>query len=244
LKNILLIVRWLLGIIICFFSIGGVASGAIGIASFILIIGLLFLPPVTNKLFIKKQKEHSSNEDESNSEREKNAIKYDPKIIHRESLQILESLHVLSTTKNHDTLVGRYEFISTMYGDIIKASKQKRFLSDIQVAIDDYKLRYYDRILDDHEIQLLVEPDYEKLTEYYSYCLFHSFNSFYSEQKEQIENLKRDDAKLRRKEKIIEVGNKTLTEFGINGSDNDRYRALLNSLKELIDRLKSSSKYF
>ena len=64
---------------------------------------------------------------------------------------------------------------------------------------------YYDRVLKDFELKLLVKPDHKDLCDYYSECLFNCFNGFYKEQIEQIETLKKDDAKQRRKEKIIEL---------------------------------------
>ncbi len=166
-------------------------------------------------------------------------FKYVPMQIQRQGLQLLESINILSTTKNLDTLIGRYDFVLKMYDDFVKASYNKRYISDIQVAIDQYKSMYYDRILKGYELQLLVQPDQGILKDYYSECLFNCFNGFYKEQMEQIENLKRDSAKQRRKEKIIETADKTISEFEKNGSENDRFKPVLNSLREIIDSLDS-----
>jgi TM2 domain-containing membrane protein YozV len=181
-------------------------------------------------LFKEKQKQR---------EAEIRNFKYVPMQIQRQGLQLLESINILNTTKNLDTLIGRYDFVSKMYDDFVKASHNKRYISDIQVAIDQYKTMYYDRILKDYELQLLVQPDHDNLTDYYSECLFNCFNGFYKEQIEQIENLKRDDAKQRRKEKVVEIADKTISEFYKNGSDNDRFKPMLNSLREIIDNLDS-----
>lgn len=181
-------------------------------------------------LFKEKQKQR---------EAEIRNFNYVPMQIQRQSLQLLESVNVLNTTKNLDTLIGRYDFVSKIYDDFVKASHNKRYISDIQVAIDQYKSMYYDRILKDYELQLLAQPDHEILTDYYSDCLFNCFNGFYKEQLEQIENLKRADAKRRRKEKIVEIADKTISEFDKNGSDNDRFKTKLNSLRDIIDNLDS-----
>lgn len=181
-------------------------------------------------LFKEKQKQR---------EAEIRNFNYVPMQIQRQGLQLLESINILNTTKNLDTLIGRHDFVSKMYDDFVKASHNKRYISDIQVAIDQYKSMYYDRILKDYELQLLVRPDHENLTDYYSDCLFNCFNGFYKEQIEQIENLKRDDAKQRRKEKVVEIADETISEFQKNGSDNDRFKPLLNSLREIIDNLDS-----
>jgi TM2 domain-containing membrane protein YozV len=164
---------------------------------------------------------------------------YVPMQIQRQGVQLLECINILNSTKSLDTVVGRYVFISKIYDDFIKSSHNKRYISDIQVAIDQYKSMYYDRMLKDYELQLLVQPDHENLTDYYSDCLFSCFNGFYKEQIHQIENLKRDDAKQRRKEKVVEIAYKTISEFDKNGSDNDRFKPLLKSLREIIDNLDS-----
>lgn len=278
-KIIWIIIRWIIGVVFCIASIGGFASGDIGLASLVLAIGLLFLPPVSKALFkkksiqntqIKKSKEKLTDnlvnvtsrkvnrnttemtidlneenlialfkEKQKQREAEIRNFKYVPVQIQSQGLQLLESINILNTTKNLDTLIGRYEFVSKMYDDFVKASHNKRYISDIQIAIDQYKSMYYDRILKDYELQLLVKPDNENLTDYYSDCLFKCFNEFYKEQMEQIENLKRDDAKQRRKEKVIEIADNTISEFDKNGSDKDRFKPLLNSLREIIDNLDS-----
>ena len=162
---------------------------------------------------------------------------YSPMQIQRQGLQILESLSILNSTKNLDTLVGRYEFITKMYDDFIKASYNKRYTSDIQTSIDQYKSMYYDRILNDFELGLLVQPNEENLKDYYSQCLFSSFNKFYNEQLDQIETLKKEDAKERRTKKIIEIGNLTIEEFDKNGSTNEKFRNQINDIRNIIEKL-------
>lgn len=181
-------------------------------------------------LFKEKQKQR---------EAEIRNFNYVPMQIQHQGLQLLESINILNTTKNLDTLIGRYEFVSKMYDDFVKASHNKRYVSDIQEAIDQYKLMYYDKILKDYELQLLVQPDHDNLTDYYSDCLFNCFNGFFKEQMEQIEKLKRDDAKQGRKEEVVEIADMTISEFDKNGSDNDRFKPMLNSLREIIDNLDS-----
>lgn len=166
---------------------------------------------------------------------------YNHSQIQRQGVQLLESLNILNTTKNLDTLKGRFEFIHKMYDDFIKASHNKRYITDIQIAIDQYKTMYYDKILKDFELQLLVKPEHEKLIDYYSLCLFNSFNSFANEQEQQIDLLKKEDAKNKRKEKILEIGNETIFEFDANGSEKEEFKSHLSLLKERLEKYKRSS---
>jgi len=155
--------------------------------------------------------------------------------IQRQGIQLLESLNILHTTKNIDTLKSRYEFIQKMYDDFIEASYKKRYISDIQVAVDEYKTMYYDKIINDFELKLLVKPENENLTDYYSECLYNCFNQFVEEQEYQIANLKREDAKKRRKGKIVSVANEIIAEFDKNGSDKEKYKKYIKTIQDKRD---------
>ncbi len=168
-------------------------------------------------------------------EQEIKNFNYQPIQIQRQGIQLLESLNILHTTKNIDTLKSRYDFIQKMYDDFIKASHKKRYISDIQVAVDEYKTMYYDKIINDFELKLLVKPENENLTDYYSECLYNCFNQFVEEQEYQISNLKREDARKRRKGKIVSIANEIITEFDKNGSDKEKYRKYIKAIQDKRD---------
>lgn len=263
------VIRWIFGLFFCMVSIVGLASGDIIIALFVLTIGLLFLPPVTKALFRNNKKEtinhvSVSNCDEnnniktSNNQNEENLailftkkinqreaeiknLNYDPIQIQRQGIQLLESINILNSTKNHDTLIGRYDFIIKIYDDFVKASYNKRYIADIQLAIDQYKTMYYDKTLNEYELQLLIKPNTGNLKLYYCECIFNCFNGFYKEQIDQLENLKKEDAKQRRKDKIIEIGNKTIYQFDINGSNNEQFKQEIQTIKDIINELSISN---
>jgi len=162
---------------------------------------------------------------------------YNPVQIQRQGIQLLESLNILNTTMNLDTLIGRFEFINKMYDEFIKASYNKRYISDIQLAIDQYKIMYYDKIINDFELNLIVKPNQKKLNEYNTICLFNCFNSFYDNQMLQIEDLKKDDAKIRRKEKIIEIGNQTIYELDRSDLEKNKLKIYIDSIKIKLQSL-------
>lgn len=173
-------------------------------------------------------------------EQEIKNFNYQPFQIQRQGIQLLESLNILHTTKNIDTLKSRYEFIQKMYNDFIKASYKKRYISDIQIAVDEYKTMYYDKIINDFELKLLVKPNNENLTDYYSECLYNCFNQFVEEQEYQIANLKREDAKKRRKGKIVSVANEIISEFDKNGSDKEKYKKYIKAIQDKRDAFNNS----
>jgi hypothetical protein len=162
-------------------------------------------------------------------------IAYEPTQIQRQGLQILESIHILSTTKNIDTLKGRFEFILGLYDHFIQASHHKRFVSDVQVSIDQYKTTYYERIPDDYELNLLLKPDKENLKQFYARCVMHCFTKFQEEQEKQIESLKRRDAIERRINKVIQVADeaqKELLQHEIQNGSNNEYIEEISKISE------------
>jgi hypothetical protein len=175
------------------------------------------------------------NEKKKERENEIRNFNYQPIQVQRQGIQILESLNILNTTKNIDTLKSRFDFILKMYDNFIKASYNKRYISDIQIAVDEYKTMYYDKIINDFELKLLVKPENENLTDYYSECLFNCFNQFVKEQEIQIESLKRADARKRRKEKIVNISNEIIAEFDKNGSDKEKFRNYIKIIQEKRD---------
>jgi len=170
-------------------------------------------------------------------------IQYEPEQIQRQGFQILESLHILSTTKNIDTLKGRFEFILQLYDHFIQASHNKRFISDVQVSIDQYKTTYYERIPDEYELNLLLKPDKEHLKQFYAKCVMHCLTKFQEEQEKQIESLKRRDAKERRINKIIQVADEAQKELlqheSQNGSNNEYVEEISRIREAYKERLES-----
>lgn len=177
---------------------------------------------------LKKAKEIAS------SKRTSIDINYEPQIIQRQGVQILESLHILSNTKNIDTLKGRFEFIEKIYDNFIDASNNKRFVSDIQHSIDEYKTTYYERIPTESEISLLIKPDKEKLRKFYIESIFNCFKRYQEEQENQIESLKRQDAKNRRIKKILSIAKEAKEEMIDKSTDKENIDDFLNEIEEII----------
>lgn len=166
--------------------------------------------------------------------------------IQRQGIQLLESVNIMNSTKNLDTLKSRYEFLTKFYDDFVKASHNSRYISDIQKAIDEYKTMYYDKILKDFEIALLLKPDNETIVKYYLECLRNCFVQFYKEQCSQIETLKRQDAKEKRLEKIIDIADETSSEMTthcISCEKFDLYNSEIETIRQntFNDRYKNNS---
>ncbi len=130
---------------------------------------------------------------------------YLPQNIQRTGLQALETINIIGTSKAIDTIKGRYEFLLKIIDTLKRGQNNSRYLSDIQKSIDQYKSMYYDRVPQDYELAILLKPTNFDLIDFYCKALFSAFKRNYEEHQEEIKLLKRDDAKLRRKEKIKEI---------------------------------------
>jgi len=174
-------------------------------------------------------------EQEEKRDREIASFRYDPSDIQRRGLQLLESSSILNTTKNVDTLKGRMEFIETLYDDLVKASHNKRFATDAQRSIDQYKSMYYDKVLDQVEIALLLKPSHELLNSYYVTCIMNCFHLFHQEQRSQIAGLKRPEAIQKRLEKIMDVVQEASYELTSKGTGSVHFEKYYKELESIND---------
>lgn len=157
--------------------------------------------------------------------------------IQLEGVQLLESFRILSSTINVDTLIGRYDVILDRYLYFIKASTSPRYSTDIQSAIDRFKTVHYEQIPTELDLFLLLKPNLDILTDFFTTSLLNCFDGFLTHQVNQIANLKQDTAKKNRYKKIMTVANLTLRELETRGSKKDKYIVVINKLKTQISEL-------
>ena len=73
-------------------------------------------------------------------------------------LQVLETVHIFATTKNFDTLKGRYELLLERIATLRNAESNRLYSTDINTSIETYKSMYYDRPLQDIELSAVLNP--------------------------------------------------------------------------------------
>lgn len=128
------------------------------------------------------------------------------KNIRSTSYQILESLDIISNTKSIDTLCGRYDFILKIYDFLIENINHSTSIQNIQNAIDEFKTNYYDRVITEEYINLIIKPNHDALKLYISKSIFECFKNFEDNQSKEIQNLKMKSAIGKRIEHIIKIG--------------------------------------
>lgn len=137
-------------------------------------------------------------------ERIKN-FQYTPQQVIGTVFQALESICIMDTTKNFDTLKGRSEFVKEKLDFLKLASHNKRYITDVQAGLDQYKTMYYDKVPTEQQIAALLKPNDFDFAEFHCQCILKSFQKFYDEQTKQISSLKKADAIKNRRDKIMDI---------------------------------------
>jgi hypothetical protein len=118
--------------------------------------------------------------------------------------QILESTYIISTSNIVDTVVSRYSFILRPVIELSGERSSERYLSDVQPGIDSYRKLYYDRILTEEQMAIIVQPSLQLLQEYYMKAVLKLLDSFLFEQEKVLMSLKKRDAIIKRLEFMYE----------------------------------------
>lgn len=166
---------------------------------------------------------------------------YLPQNIQRTGLQVLETIHIIGTSKAIDTIKGRYDFLLQIIGTLQRGQSNSRYLSDIQKSIDTYKSMYYDRVAQDYELALLLKPTEFDLTDFYCKSLFSAFKRNFEEHSEEIKLLKREDAKVRRKEKIKEIIKFTKGELNSKCFNAPSFATVVSELEKIESSMSTDS---
>ncbi len=147
-------------------------------------------------------------------------------------LQVLETVHIIATTKNFDTLKGRYELLVERLDTLRKAESNQQYSADIYTSIETYKSMYYDRPLQEFEISSVLKPNIFNAQNFYCDALANCINRFTREQINEIGNLKSENAKIKRRSKVIEKINLAKNELQNKCSSTPSYLSALNSLEQ------------
>lgn len=166
---------------------------------------------------------------------------YLPQTIQRTGLQVLETIHIIGTSKAIDTIKGRYDFLLQIIGTLQRGQSNSRYLSDIQKSIDTYKSMYYDRVPQDYELALLLKPVEFDLTDFYCKSLFAALKRSFEDHSEEIKLLKREDAKIRRKEKIKEIIKFTKDELNNRCSSAASFATVMTELEKIESTMPTDS---
>ena len=152
-------------------------------------------------------------------------------------LQVLETVHIIATTKNFATIKGRYELLLERIDTLRKAESNRLYSADVNTSIETYKSMYYDRPLQDFELSAILKPNNFDLQFFYCDALVSCIKRFVEEQTNEIIELKSENAKIKRRAKAIEKVNVAKSELQNKCSSTPSYLPALNSLETLQSTL-------
>lgn len=131
---------------------------------------------------------------------------YDPKFVQNPIFQILESMQIMTTTKNIDIVIGRYENCKTFTSKLSPYCEHKRYPTDIYAASDRYKELYYDKLITIEQAYVCQHPkDKKYLDEFYRASLLRCLKEAADLHLEAIDGMKQKKAINNRYLKILEL---------------------------------------
>lgn len=153
--------------------------------------------------------------------------------VERIALQVLETTHIIATSKSLDTVQSRFQFLIEILPALIKSSSNPRFELLVQRALDQYKSTYYSTIPQDFQMAAVLRPDSFDLAEFYCNSLGMAMNRYLEEQAEAIRILKSAGAINRRLEKVGEVLRLTKSELALYCSTSPSYSNVCMALDKV-----------
>lgn len=148
-------------------------------------------------------------------------------------MQVLESSYIIASSKNIDTIISRYAFLLERTTSLKQGQHNSLYSSCVQLATDRYKELYYDRPLQDYQLSILSNPTGFDMGSFYCNSLVNAMKRFCGEQKEEINAMKKENAKTKRSAKVLETISKTKTELQTKCSAATSYSTALDELDNL-----------
>ncbi len=170
--------------------------------------------------------------------------------IQRAGMQALETAYIIATSKNIETIKSRYSFLLTVsempqeqfvtinpilsvLDTLKKGQSNPDYTTYIQMACESYTASYYDRPLQDYQLNLVSNPNSFDLNNFYCNSLVNAMKRFCGEQKEEINAMKKEAAKAKRAAKVLDTISTTKTELQSKCSTAPSYSNALSELQNL-----------
>ena len=165
--------------------------------------------------------------------------------IQRAGIQVMETVYIIGTSKNIETIKSRHDFLLTTRWtgrtekvlspiDTLKQGQNNpQYSVYIQAAIDYYKSSYYDRTPQDYQLAILSNPGDFDLNDFYCKALVNAMKRFCGKQENEINALKKENAKAKRKAKVIEAIKSTQAELQAKCCRASFYDQAISELEKL-----------
>ena len=160
---------------------------------------------------------------------------------------VLDTTYILGTSKNIETIKGRYKLLiepydvgyDSLFDKLRNSQNNPNYQTFVQNAIDEYQIISPDKHIHDYQKRILLNPNNFDLNTFYCIALVNAMLKYTDEQIEEIKAMKSEGAKIKRIEKAQEIINITRTELISRCPTNKKLESALLGLQELNDSLKS-----
>lgn len=192
-KRIYIVIAWILGICCTIFSIILLMVAPLGTALFAIAFFAFFMIGLI--LSIRRLSTQQDKQDKRNSST--------PPLIQLQlqpgnGIQLLESIQIIATTHNVQTLDSRIKYIIPLYERFLANSRFEIYDDIVGMAIEQYRMKYPDRTLTNNQLLLIKVPDRNDLLSFISQSISGSYTRYVRLQQEQINGLVRQSAKEKR----------------------------------------------
>lgn len=156
----------------------------------------------------------------------------------RAIIQTLESLYILASSKNVETIKGRYDFLLTLLPTLKSAKNNSQYSNVIQSALEQFKTMYPAGVPQNYQMAVINNPETFDINEFYCNSLVNATKRYYDKQFEEINALKKETAKTKRIGKLSDSINSVLNELQIKCSNSKSYQTAKAELEKLLSTLR------
>lgn len=155
--------------------------------------------------------------------------------VQRAAIQTMETLYIIATSKNIDTIRGRHDFLLTVIPTLKSAKSNSQYSTIIKMALDQFKTIYPASVPQDYQLAVLSNPDTFDVNDFYSNSLANAIKRFCEKQSEEIKALKKEGTRAKRISKVIETIKSTQYELETKCSSALSFPTALDKFKKLAD---------
>jgi hypothetical protein len=155
--------------------------------------------------------------------------------VQRAAIQTMESLYIIATSKNIETVKGRYDFLLTVLPTLQSAKNNSQYPTIIKMALDQFKTMYPTSVPQDYQLSTVSNPDSFNANDFYCNSLVNAIKRFCEKQSEETNSLKKEGAKTKRISKVIENIKSAQLELESKCSSSSFFPTALNEFNKLAD---------
>lgn len=140
------------------------------------------------------------------------------KIYTGKMFQTLEAVYQIEHTVKWDVFNSNLQFLESVSSDLISFRTNDQYTEYAKSALNDYKSKYYDHELSNLQNNIINSPSIIQTLEFHDKQRVSWFERYCASMRSDIESLKTEPAKEKRREKILDAAKTILSELNHESS--------------------------